>query len=73
MAVQAPVRSATGEVLAFYEHAQPLVERLAAMAREWRETVSPEAWPAAVEAHNEFMALAIRVDLRISRARRNGR
>ena len=67
MTTAAPTRPPDLAAVDFYERAQPLVEQLAAMARQWRDTVSREAWADAVEAHNEFMALAIRVDLRLAR------
>jgi hypothetical protein len=58
------------EALAFYERVQPLVERLAVLARQWHEAAGAEDLPAAIEAHNEFLALAIRTDLRLNRLRR---
>jgi hypothetical protein len=62
-----PVRR---ETIDFYERARPLVEQLRTMAMAWRETASPEEMPAALEAHSEFMWLALRVELRLSRSRR---
>jgi len=60
------------EVRAFYLAAQPLVEQLAARALAWRTSASREALPAAIEAHTEFLALAIRVQLSLNRYRRGG-
>lgn len=59
---------ATSEALAFYEHALPRIEALCALARAWRDRAPTD--PEAIRAHSECVWRAIRVDLRLNRARR---
>ena len=53
------------EALAFYTAALPLVERLLAMARAWRDSEPCDS--DAIRAHSEMTWLAIRCDLRLTR------
>ena len=59
---------ATSEALVFYTAAQPLVERLLAMARAWRDAEPTNA--RAIAAHSEWTWAAARLDLQLARARR---
>lgn len=60
---------AASEALVFYTAACPLVERLLAMARRWRDNEPSN--PEAIRAHSEFVWLAIRCDLRLARSRQH--
>jgi hypothetical protein len=61
---------AAPEVLVFYTAAEPLIERLLAMARAWRDRSPTD--PEAIRAHSETAWLAIRCDLRRNRYRAPG-
>lgn len=58
---------AVSEALVFYTAAGPLVERLLALARAWRDRAPADS--EAITAHGEMVWLAIRCDLRLNRYR----